>query len=142
MSFDFPLPLARMRDCQFSFAGMKNNAIRHIKATEMEYNLLPDEIIPNYEDFCKDFLKGITRHIVHRTQRAIEYCERNNLFDDASKRTLVFSGGVACNDYIFNSLTELASQFGYTVLRPRKKLCTDNGVMIAWNGIERYKLSS
>lgn len=34
--FEFPLPLARLRDCQFSFSGIKNNCIRAIKKEEHE----------------------------------------------------------------------------------------------------------
>lgn len=34
--FEFPLPLARQRNCQFSFAGLKNNATRFIKHIERD----------------------------------------------------------------------------------------------------------
>lgn len=34
-AFEFPLPLARMRDCNFSFAGIKNNSFRAIKRQEI-----------------------------------------------------------------------------------------------------------
>lgn len=33
-TFEFPLPLARMRDCNFSFAGIKNNSFRAIRQQE------------------------------------------------------------------------------------------------------------
>lgn len=44
---------------------------------------------------------------------------------------------MASNDFIFQALTEMCHQLGYKVFRPSKRLCTDNGVMIAWNGVER-----
>ncbi|XP_050072658.1 probable tRNA N6-adenosine threonylcarbamoyltransferase, mitochondrial [Anopheles maculipalpis] len=137
-AYEFPLPLSKYRDCQFSFAGLKNTATRHILERESTLNLAPDALLPDYEDFCACFLKGVTRHMLHRTQRAIEYCERRNLFGSADKqRSLVISGGVACNDIIFNALRRMAEQFGYSAYRPPKKLCTDNGTMIAWNGVEK-----
>lgn len=34
--FEFPLPLARDRNCNFSFAGIKNNAFRNIRAAERQ----------------------------------------------------------------------------------------------------------
>lgn len=34
--YDFPLPLSHYRDCQFSFAGLKNTATRHIVQQEKE----------------------------------------------------------------------------------------------------------
>uniref|UniRef100_A0A182IVK4 N(6)-L-threonylcarbamoyladenine synthase n=1 Tax=Anopheles atroparvus TaxID=41427 RepID=A0A182IVK4_ANOAO len=137
-AYDFPLPLAKYRDCQFSFAGLKNTATRHILERESTLNLAPDELLPDYESFCACFLKGVTRHMLHRTQRAIEYCERFKLFtSENQQRSLVISGGVACNDVIFGALSTMAGQFGYGTYRPPKKHCTDNGTMIAWNGVEK-----
>ncbi|XP_052897501.1 probable tRNA N6-adenosine threonylcarbamoyltransferase, mitochondrial [Anopheles moucheti] len=137
-AYEFRLPLSKYRDCQFSFAGLKNTATRHILERESTLNLAPDALLPDYEAFCACFLKGVTRHMLHRTQRAIEYCERRNLLPPGStQRSLVISGGVACNDVIFNALSLMAAQFGYSTYRPPKKLCTDNGTMIAWNGVEK-----
>lgn len=136
--FEFPLPLARQRNCQFSFAGLKNTAKRHIDRTELENQLGPDAVIPDYPDFCAAFLRSITRHICHRTQRAIEFCERSELFPDGVAKTIVFSGGVACNDFIFGAVSELASEFGFGAVRPERAHCTDNGLMIAWNGVEQW----
>lgn len=48
------------------------------------------------------------------------------------------SGGVACNDFMFQSLSELCELTNYRAVRPSKKYCTDNGIMIAWNGVERF----
>lgn len=139
--FQFALPIARYRNCQFSFAGLKNQATRQIIKIENDLQLAPDAVIPSYREFCNSFLKSMTRHICHRTQRAIEYCLLKNLFNDnegIDEKVLVFSGGVACNDYIFTALEQLTKQFDFKIYRPTKKLCTDNGIMIAWNGIERY----
>jgi N6-L-threonylcarbamoyladenine synthase len=37
------------------------------------------------------------------------------------------------------SLEALAASYGLPLICPPPKLCTDNGVMIAWAGIERYQ---
>lgn len=138
--FPFPLPLARQRNCQFSFAGIKNNAKRHIEQAERDGQLQPDTVMPHYADFCAGLLRGVTRHICHRTQRAIEYCEQRGWFDGAdAQRRIVFSGGVACNDFIFDAVRELGAEFGYECSRPEPKHCTDNGLMIAWNGVEQWR---
>lgn len=137
--YDFPLPLARQRNCQFSFAGLKNTAKRHIDRVERELQLAPDDVIPDYADFSAGYLRAIARHICHRTQRAIEWCEQEDVFAlESAKRQLIFSGGVACNNYLYGALQELALGFGYEVHRPPHKWCTDNGLMIAWNGVERW----
>lgn len=136
--YEFPLPLARQRDCQFSFAGLKNSGYRHIRRESLELDIETDHVIPGHENFCDGYLKSIVRHITHRTQRAIHFVELEKMFGDCP-RTLVIAGGVACNDVLFNAVKVLGEHFSYNVVRPSKKLCTDNGVMIAWNGVERYK---
>lgn len=54
----------------------------------------------------------------------------------------VVSGGVACNQYIAKGLGILCRELGYTLKIPPRHLCTDNGVMIAWNGVEKWRLGS
>lgn len=138
-AYDFPLPLARQRDCQFSFAGLKNSAYRRISHDELEFDIAVDQVIPDYKNFCAAFQKALIRHLCHRTQRAIEYTELEQLFSNDDRRILVVSGGVACNDLLFNTVSQVGKIFNYDVIRPTKHLCTDNGVMIAWNGVERFK---
>lgn len=141
--FEYPLPLSRYRDCQFSYSGLKNTARRHLLDMEKRFEIATDEVIPCYPDYCASLMRAVTRHICHRTQRAIEFCDTEeaiDFFPGDSKKSLVISGGVACNDFIFRALTEMTSQFGYETFRPEKRHCTDNGVMIAWNGVEKYRL--
>ena len=54
--------------------------------------------------------------------------------------TLVIGGGVAANKYIGSRLAEICDESGFTVKAPPIKLCTDNGAMIAWAGVEKLKL--
>jgi N6-L-threonylcarbamoyladenine synthase len=50
------------------------------------------------------------------------------------------AGGVAANLYLRRRLEEVAAQHGARLVAPPVKLCTDNGAMIAWAGIERLRL--
>jgi N6-L-threonylcarbamoyladenine synthase len=50
------------------------------------------------------------------------------------------AGGVAANLYLRQRLTELAAGEGAELMAPPTQLCTDNGAMIAWAGIERLGL--
>lgn len=136
--YKFPLMMTRYRDCQFSYAGMKNVAKRFIEQEERVLKLDVDQVIPDYQDFCANLQGAITRHLCNRTQRAMEYCEKKNLFKDVEQKTLIISGGVACNDFIFSALDQMCERLNYKAVRPSKKLCTDNGIMIAWNGVERF----
>ncbi|XP_039748639.1 probable tRNA N6-adenosine threonylcarbamoyltransferase, mitochondrial isoform X2 [Pararge aegeria] len=105
---------------------------------EKEHSIEADKLIPEANDLCAALLMTTSRHLVHRTQRAMDFCHKNHLLPD-EKKQLVVSGGVACNNYIFNTLTELCNEFDYKIYRPEPKLCTDNGVMIAWNGLEKWQ---
>ena len=55
-------------------------------------------------------------------------------------RTLVVAGGVAANQALRARLAAVASRAGFACIAPPPKLCTDNGAMIAWAGLERLKL--
>ena len=50
---------------------------------------------------------------------------------------MVVSGGVAANTYLRNRLKLLAETEGLKFSAPPIRFCTDNGVMIAWAGMER-----
>ena len=53
---------------------------------------------------------------------------------------LLAAGGVAANLYLRQRLEDVAGRHGARLVAPPVKLCTDNGAMIAWAGIERLRL--
>ncbi|XP_049865938.1 tRNA N6-adenosine threonylcarbamoyltransferase, mitochondrial-like [Pectinophora gossypiella] len=137
-TFKLPLQLAEYKDCNFSFNGLKTAVLLQLHKKEKEHQIVADQLIPEVNDLCAAMLMATSRHLVHRTQRAMEFCHQNNLIPEGKKQ-LVVSGGVACNNFIFNALTMLCNEFNYSIYRPLPKLCTDNGVMIAWNGFEKWR---
>jgi N6-L-threonylcarbamoyladenine synthase len=50
------------------------------------------------------------------------------------------AGGVDANLTIKASLQAVADKHGLAFAAPPLKLCTDNAAMIAWAGIERFRL--
>ncbi|CAH2107190.1 unnamed protein product [Euphydryas editha] len=136
--FAFPMPLVKSRDCNFSFSGIQDALIRHLLSKEKEHSVVGDRIIPEVNDLCAAFQSIIAEHISHRVQRAVIFCTKNQLLKENYKN-IVVSGGVACNDFIFKTLQHVGDQLNCNVLRPPPKVCTDNGIMIAWNGIEKIK---
>ncbi|XP_034824517.1 tRNA N6-adenosine threonylcarbamoyltransferase, mitochondrial-like [Maniola hyperantus] len=136
--FKFPLPLARNRDCCFSFSGLKDALMRHLLQKEKDNGVVGDRIIPEVNDLCAGFQLAIAEHLGHRTERAVLFCEKYNLFDKNNK-SIVVSGGVACNDFIFKGIQLIGDKLGCKVYRPPPEVCKDNGTMIAWNGIEKLK---
>ncbi|XP_068217195.1 tRNA N6-adenosine threonylcarbamoyltransferase, mitochondrial [Palaemon carinicauda] len=140
-AFEFPTPMWRYRDCTFSFSGLKYTLKRTIEKLEKEYEIDGGRILPQVKDLCASYQYGITKHLVRQTQKAMVYIETRNLLPKENF-TLVVSGGVACNQYIREALSLLCTKMGYKLFYPPPKLCTDNGIMIAWNGMERWKAKS
>lgn len=138
MQFQFPQPTLKDRNCQFTFAVFSAWSKQLNTKIRLDSDVNPDQPITEYEDFCAGYLRAITKHMVRQTQRAMEFCEWNDMWKGLSQKRLVFSGGVACNNYIYTALTQLCEATGYQIYRPSKRLCTDNGIMIAWNGVERW----
>lgn len=77
--FSFQEPLTHYRDCNFSFAGIKSSAYNQILSYEKDFDITGDKIIPDVYNFCASFQLAITRHLCHRTQRAIEFIDKLNL---------------------------------------------------------------
>ena len=59
---------------------------------------------------------------------------------NAAPKTLVVAGGVAKNSAIRSAMERLALAHGMTFAAPPMSLCTDNGAMIAWAGLENYRV--
>ena len=58
-----------------------------------------------------------------------------------SEKTFVIAGGVAANLKIRENLTKLSNEKKFSSIFPPVNLCSDNAAMIAWAGIERYKMN-
>jgi N6-L-threonylcarbamoyladenine synthase len=54
--------------------------------------------------------------------------------EETGAKSLVLSGGVACNSRLRAEATSLASRKGWALAIPEPRLCTDNGAMIAAAG--------
>src|SRR3546814_13472357 len=58
----------------------------------------------------------------------------------ADGKSFVVAGGVAANAALRGGLVALAEKSGMAFTAPPLNLCTDNGAMIAWAGLERFRL--
>ncbi|XP_014203956.1 probable tRNA N6-adenosine threonylcarbamoyltransferase, mitochondrial [Copidosoma floridanum] len=140
-NFEFPTLMSHYRNCKFSFSGVKNKARMHIISEEKKHHIQGDEILPSINNICAGFLLTVTKHLCLRTERAMEFLRKQELLPENNK-TLVVSGGVASNNFIAKALEKICSHHDYRLVRPPPKLCSDNGIMIAWNGVEKYKINS
>jgi len=126
--FALPRPMKGRPGCDFSFSGLKT-AVRHAADALPEGPLEARDVA----DLCAGFQIAAAETLVDRTSNAID------IFTAAHPegRTLVVAGGVAANAALRQSLGRLAADAGFALVAPPHHLCTDNGAMIAWAGIER-----
>ncbi|XP_072179144.1 tRNA N6-adenosine threonylcarbamoyltransferase, mitochondrial-like [Diadema setosum] len=135
------IPMSRHRDCNFSFSGLKNLTNWLIQHHEVAQGIPKSDSrhLHTVRDIAAAFQHKVAQHLVTRLGRAMLYCQMTGLIPE-ERQTLVVSGGVASNQYIRKALDYATSRFQYSLVCPPLELCTDNGVMIAWAGVERLKL--
>ncbi|XP_036434326.1 probable tRNA N6-adenosine threonylcarbamoyltransferase, mitochondrial [Colossoma macropomum] len=138
LKFQFRSPMGQHYDCNFSFAGLRNQVTMAINKKEKEEGIQPGQLLSCVEDIAAATQHTVASHIAKRTHRAILFCKAKGLLPQ-NNPTLVVSGGVASNEYIREILRIVTDANGLQLLCPPSKFCTDNGVMIAWNGVERLK---
>ncbi|XP_032046097.1 probable tRNA N6-adenosine threonylcarbamoyltransferase, mitochondrial isoform X2 [Aythya fuligula] len=136
--YTFRLPMQQYRNCDFSFSGLQNLINKTIIQKEKEEGIQEGELLSCVKDIAAAVQHVVAIHIIQRTYRAMLFCIKNGILSP-KHATLVVSGGVASNQYIRKGLQALANANSFAFLSPPPRLCTDNGVMIAWNGIERLR---
>lgn len=124
--FTLPRPMVGRPEPNFSLSGLKT-ALR-VEAERMAP--LTDEIVA---DLCASFQAAIVDVIVDRIRVALHML-RNSAW---KPRALVVAGGVGANRTIRGALQAVTNDAGTPLMLPPPELCTDNGAMIAWAGIER-----
>ncbi|XP_002737251.1 tRNA N6-adenosine threonylcarbamoyltransferase, mitochondrial-like [Saccoglossus kowalevskii] len=130
-------PNLQSKDCTFSFSGVKSMVSQFISKEEKIQDVQAAQL-SNINDIAAAFQFKVTHQLVKKIARAMIYCKENSLIDTCHQ-TMVLSGGVASNGYIRNAMQYVCNEYGYRFLCPPPKLCTDNGTMIAWTGMERLK---
>lgn len=122
--FALPRPMWRKPGCDFSFSGLKT-------AVRQTVEKLPADDPRAVADLCASFQRTVGDVFADRCANALAR---------ASSPTLVVAGGVAANAYLRGRLEEVAAAHGAKLVAPPVRLCTDNGAMIAWAGVERLRL--
>ncbi|GAB5575825.1 probable tRNA N6-adenosine threonylcarbamoyltransferase [Prionailurus iriomotensis] len=138
LHFDFKPPMQRAKNCDFSFTGLQHVIDKIITQKEKEEGIQKGQILSSAAHIAAAVQHTTACHIAKRTHRAILFCKQRDLLSQ-SNAVLVVSGGVASNLYIRKALEIVTNATQCTLLCPPPRLCTDNGIMIAWNGIERLR---
>jgi N6-L-threonylcarbamoyladenine synthase len=127
--FPLPRPMHGRDGCDFSFSGLKTA----IRGRIAEAGSADAQTVA---DLAAAIELAICDSLADRTVKALRW------FRDRYPRgtSLVAAGGVAANARLRARLAALAADFGLDFIAPPPALCTDNGAMIAWAGVERLRL--
>ncbi len=128
--FDFPRPLKGRDGCHFSFSGLKTAVWYTVKRLGGEAKQLSRQM---KADLAASFQAAVADVLCDRTENALATMRER--YPDA--KDFVVAGGVAANELLRARLAEVSSANGFTMTAPPPALCTDNGAMIAWAGVER-----
>ncbi|TYZ63113.1 hypothetical protein PybrP1_011375 [[Pythium] brassicae (nom. inval.)] len=127
----FPLsePMKHRKDCDFSYSGLKTAMLREVKQLgELDES--------TKADLCASFQRRAVGQLVTRARRACQWGKERL---GAGINSIVVCGGVASNQYLRREMEQVAAEEGVRVVFPPAQYCTDNGVMIAWAGLERHR---
>ncbi|ADC89718.1 metalloendopeptidase, glycoprotease family [Thermocrinis albus DSM 14484] len=114
-----PRPMLDDESFNMSFSGLKT-AVKNLVKTGSYRK----------EDIAASFQKAVVDVLEEKTKRAIRHTGVKNL---------VVAGGVSANSELRERFRKLSEEMKVKLYIPSLYLCTDNAVMIARAGMERYK---
>jgi N6-L-threonylcarbamoyladenine synthase len=115
-AIDFPRGVVRDAPYSFTFSGLKTAVARWAEAREHAGDPVPvADVAASFQEAVVDVL----------TKRAVAACTDNGVDH------LVIGGGVAANSRLRALADERCQRAGITLRMPPRRLCTDNGAMVA-----------
>ena len=132
--YPFKVPMQQHATCDFSYSGLKTSVRLTIENEKSSSNATLSS--QTQADLAASFQHVAVCHLQDKCRRGIAWA---NEHIHGLHRGLVVSGGVAANSVVREKLKQTAEEFGMALLCPPPRLCTDNGVMVAWTGIERSR---
>ena len=126
--FSLPRPLKGTKEPNFSFSGLKTAVVRLIES----HNPMT---ISEVQHLCASFQYAVADCLEDRMRRAMMLFKEKTGLKHAP---CIVAGGVAANLFLRGRLLELCQQEGFDFYAPPLQYCTDNGVMIAYAGLERF----
>ncbi len=125
--FAFPRPLLDRPGCDLSFSGLKTALMRARDGVVADAGGLAAQ---DRADLAASFQAAVVETLVEKSRRAIAL---------ADAPAFAVAGGVAANGSLRAGLEAAAAETGVPLVAPPLRLCTDNGAMIAWAGIELFR---
>ncbi len=115
--FRFSRPMLNSADLDFSFSGLKTQAVEKAAAFALDTQTVAD-LAWAFQDAAVDTLVG-------KCRKALTQVGRSNL---------VVAGGVGANKTLRSRVAAMMDDLDGTAYFPPLDLCTDNGAMIAYAG--------
>ncbi len=120
---DFPPSLVRGSNTQFSYSGLKTSVINYCHTAEQKGEQF------SKADVAASFQKAAIDPLVKKT---VENAVKLNV------GTVTAGGGVSANGYLRERLKAECKKHNLKLVLPEKGFCTDNGAMIAMEGLIQY----
>lgn len=125
--FSLPRPLLDRPGSDMSFSGLKTAVIRARDALISDQGGLFQRDV---DDLCAGFQQSVRDVLSAKTDQSLATLE-------VQPTALAVAGGVAANASLRAGLEDVAVRHDVPLVAPPLALCTDNGAMIAWAGLER-----
>ena len=122
-----PRPLLDSGDARMSFSGLKTAVLR-ARDERVRGGALSEG---DRADICAGFQAAVADLLVAKSRAALDLAGPVAAF--------AVAGGVAANGAVRAGLRALCAARGLPFAAPPLALCTDNGAMIAWAGIEAMR---
>lgn len=122
-SIDFPSCLVRGSEMKFSYSGLKTSVINYC------HNLAQRGETFKSEDVAASFQKTAVDPLIIKTVESALAL---------GCKTVTAGGGVVANEYLRQNLKDMCNKRSLKLVLPEKKYCTDNGAMIAAEGLIQY----
>ncbi len=129
-AYKLPRPMVGRDNCDFSFSGLKTAVRKLVGSVNDE---IEDKIVVS--NIAASFQHAVAEIVADRTQYAIKQFKAKY----PTGTSLVAAGGVAANLLIRSTLDNAAQAANLNFVAPPIPLCTDNGAMIAWAGLEHLR---
>lgn len=128
----FPFKIGRFNDgsLDFTFSGLKTQLIREFEKRGIGEAVDVDEVCGELAGLLAGFQRSVVQQMIDRleTVHRTEGIER-----------LALSGGVAANSELRETVTAWGQERGIEVFLPRPALTGDNGAMIAFAALRRFR---
>ena len=119
-AYKLPRPMMDDPSFNFSFSGLKT-AVLELMRREKNFKV---------EDVARSFQEAVVEVLVEKTVRAVR---------ETGVRRVVVVGGVSANSRLREAFKRKSEEEKFEVFIPHPKLSTDNALMVAYAGVERFK---